>query len=66
MSWQTKLGLWLKWGTGGGPLTLSGMKSRAYAPDLLFENCDQMVVCTANYTHTGFAQVIENLESHGI
>ena len=37
------------------PLTLSTMKSPAYAPDLLLENCDQMVLCTANHTQTGFS-----------
>ena len=37
------------------PLTLSIMKSPAYAPDLLLENCDQMVLCTANHTQTGFS-----------
>ena len=37
------------------PLTLSAMKSPAYAPDLLLENCDQMVLCTANHTQTGFS-----------
>ena len=37
------------------PLTLSTMKSLAYAPDLLLENCDQMVLCTANQTQTGFS-----------
>ena len=39
----------------GGYLTLSAMKSPAYAPDLLLENCDQMVLCTANHTQTGFS-----------
>ena len=37
------------------PLTLSAMKSPAYVPDLLLENCDQMVLCTANHTQTGFS-----------
>ena len=37
------------------PLTLSAMKSPAYAPDLLLQNCDQMVLCTANHTQTGFS-----------
>ena len=37
------------------PLTLSPMKSPAYSPDLLLENCDQMVLCTANHTQTGFS-----------
>ena len=37
------------------PLTLTAMKSPAYAPDLLLENCDQMVLCTANHTQTGFS-----------
>ena len=32
------------------PLTLSAMESPAYVPDLLLENCDQMVLCTANHT----------------
>ena len=36
-------------------LTLSAMKSPAYATDLLLENCDQMVLCTANHTQTGFS-----------
>ena len=36
-------------------LTLSAMKSPAYAPDLLLENCDQMVLCTTNHTQTGFS-----------
>ena len=36
------------------PLPLSTMKSPAYAPHLLLENFDQMVLCTANHTQTGF------------
>ena len=36
-------------------VTLSAMKSPAYVPDLLLENCDQMVLCTTNHTQTGFS-----------
>ena len=35
------------------PLTLSTMKSPAYA--LLLENRDQMVLCTTNHKQTGFS-----------
>ena len=38
------------------------MKSPAYAPDLLLENCDQMVLCTANHTQTGFFTISTNLK----
>ena len=31
------------------------MKCPAYAPDLLLENYDQMVLCTENHTQTGFS-----------
>ena len=37
------------------PLTPSAMKSLAYTSDLLLENCDQIVLCTANHTQTGFS-----------
>ena len=43
------------------PLTLSAMKSPAYAPDLLLQNCDQMVLCTANHTQTGFSLLKKNV-----
>ena len=44
------------------PLTLSAMKSPAYASNLLLENCDQMVLCTANHTQTGFFTISTNLK----
>ena len=37
------------------PLNPSAMKILAYALDLLLENCDQMVLCTANHTQAGFS-----------
>ena len=36
------------------PLTLSAMKSPAYAPDLLLENWDQMVLCTQGEFTPGY------------
>ena len=38
------------------------MKSPAYAPNLLLENCDQMVLGTANHTQTGFSTISTNLK----
>ena len=44
------------------PLTLSAMKSPAYASNLLLENCDQMVLCTAHHMQIGFFTISTNLK----